>query len=694
MIVTSIRLRNFRLVEDSELEPLAEGVTGLVGPNGSGKSSFLIGLRWALFGVRPQGETNASLIRRGALLDDDFECYADVVVNDSGRELRVRRQMTRKGTVSAKVWVDSKPVSVDSTGAANKSIITFLGTTPEMFDISHVVSQGELNALVDARPAARRVLIEESAGIDILSASVKSASADLSNTPTPPDYDDDVDAAEKAVDAALLDLVAAKSVVEDLPDVSALLDAADSDLKELRAKASAFSTVSAQRATLEDMLADVVVDGDDEVLADVVVPKPSAELAAAKANATADAARRRRLLRELEALPDVGVIDMESVNSRIDSGTEWLAEKTAEHRSILASIAELEKFSRDDISEVCPLCGQEVHDPERTKAERDKKLSELRTDADAAAADIRKGKSLLSSLKAERERAQKVNAAAVRRRDLIADVDAIPVVDIATIDREIEKEAATIASASSAADVVREHNAAVLRRRELEKKIAELPDVEEVSEESVRELTERLDSLRDADRRRERARFEMMSAERVFDAAKDTLADVMRKDKEAKELAAQRMEKMAATSTLRSYREEMLSTLGPTLEEAMSDSISTMTSGEYVSVRLDDAFTAFVTTSSGVELPVSSLSGGETALVSLALRLSLGDMDSSGLLWMDEVGSALDTDRLSTFMSSLHSLGRQVIIVDHRESTSSEYDHVIRFDRFSPDHSGIVEEEK
>ena len=39
-------------------------------------------MRWALFGVRPQGETNASLIRRGALLDDDFECYVDVVVND------------------------------------------------------------------------------------------------------------------------------------------------------------------------------------------------------------------------------------------------------------------------------------------------------------------------------------------------------------------------------------------------------------------------------------------------------------------------------------------------------------------------------------------------------------------------------------------------------------------------------------
>ena len=76
----------------------------------------------------------------------------------------------------------------------------------------------------------------------------------------------------------------------------------------------------------------------------------------------------------------------------------------------------------------------------------------------------------------------------------------------------------------------------------------------------------------------------------------------------------------------------------------------------------------------GEERSASSLSGGETFLVSLALALGLASLNDKNfdidMLFIDEGFGSLDTESLNMVMSALenlHQLGRRVGIISHVE---------------------------
>ena len=77
---------------------------------------------------------------------------------------------------------------------------------------------------------------------------------------------------------------------------------------------------------------------------------------------------------------------------------------------------------------------------------------------------------------------------------------------------------------------------------------------------------------------------------------------------------------------------------------------------------------------------VSSLSGGETFVVSLALALSLANLSSEGLsigsLFIDEGFGNLDQDSLNLVMQALANLqsqqGRKVGIISHTEAIRTQ----------------------
>ncbi len=165
-----IQLNGFKSFAEKTNFLIEEGLTGIVGPNGCGKSNIVESLRWCM------GETSAKSMRGSGMEDVIFsgtsnkpsKNIAEVIIsltnqNKDGphqyndlEDIEIRRKIEKdKGS---KFYINGKEVRAKdaqmlfadlSTGAHSPSII----------------SQGRIGALVTAKPADRRAILEEAAGI-------------------------------------------------------------------------------------------------------------------------------------------------------------------------------------------------------------------------------------------------------------------------------------------------------------------------------------------------------------------------------------------------------------------------------------------------------------------------------------------------------------------------------------------------
>ena len=165
-----IQLNGFKSFAEKTNVLIEDGLTGIVGPNGCGKSNIVESLRWCM------GETSAKSMRGSGMEDVIFsgtsnkpsKNIAEVSINLSNEnkggplqfkdmdEIEIRRKLEKdKGS---KFYINDKEVRAKdaqmffadlSTGAHSPSLI----------------SQGRIGALVTAKPADRRAILEEAAGI-------------------------------------------------------------------------------------------------------------------------------------------------------------------------------------------------------------------------------------------------------------------------------------------------------------------------------------------------------------------------------------------------------------------------------------------------------------------------------------------------------------------------------------------------
>ena len=165
-----IQINGFKSFAEKTTFDIKEGLTGIVGPNGCGKSNIVESLRWCM------GETSAKSMRGSGMEDVIFsgtsnkpsKNLAEVSINLTNDnkdgsakfkeldEIEIRRKIEKdKGS---KFYINDKEVRAKdaqmffadlSTGAHSPSLI----------------SQGRIGALVTAKPADRRAILEEAAGI-------------------------------------------------------------------------------------------------------------------------------------------------------------------------------------------------------------------------------------------------------------------------------------------------------------------------------------------------------------------------------------------------------------------------------------------------------------------------------------------------------------------------------------------------
>lgn len=165
MQIRRLKLSGFKsFVEPAELR-IEPGLTGVVGPNGCGKSNLLEAIRWVM------GESSAKSMRGAGMEDVIFagtatrpsRGFAEVMLTAEtdpdgpfGGELEVVRRIERGAGSAYRVNgrdVRAKDVSLVFADAATGA------HSPAL------VSQGRIAAVIAAKPAERRMMLEEAAGI-------------------------------------------------------------------------------------------------------------------------------------------------------------------------------------------------------------------------------------------------------------------------------------------------------------------------------------------------------------------------------------------------------------------------------------------------------------------------------------------------------------------------------------------------
>ncbi|WP_085811037.1 chromosome segregation protein SMC [Sphingomonas sp. TZW2008] len=160
MQIKRLRLSGFKSFVDPADLRIEPGLTGVVGPNGCGKSNLLEALRWTM------GENSAKSLRGAGMEDVIFAGTATRPARDfaevsllaeiDGAETEVVRRIER-GAGSA-YRIDGKDVRA-------KDVSLLFADAATGAHSPALVSQGRISAVIAAKPADRRAMLEEAAGI-------------------------------------------------------------------------------------------------------------------------------------------------------------------------------------------------------------------------------------------------------------------------------------------------------------------------------------------------------------------------------------------------------------------------------------------------------------------------------------------------------------------------------------------------
>jgi chromosome segregation protein len=163
----SLTLRGFKSFASATTLRFEPGITSVVGPNGSGKSNVVDAIAWVL------GEQGAKALRGGKMEDVIFAGTAgrpplgraevtltidnaDNALPIEFTEVSITRRMFREG---------SSEYEINGESARLLDIQELLSDSGIGREMHVIVGQGQLDAVLSARPEERRGFIEEAAGV-------------------------------------------------------------------------------------------------------------------------------------------------------------------------------------------------------------------------------------------------------------------------------------------------------------------------------------------------------------------------------------------------------------------------------------------------------------------------------------------------------------------------------------------------
>ena len=167
MFLKSLTLRGFKsFAEKTHLE-FEPGITVIVGPNGSGKSNVVDALSWVL------GTHSAKSLRGGSMADVIFagapgrpalgRAAVEINIDNTAGTLPIEFSEV---TVSRAMFASGEnDYAINSVGCRLLDVQELLSDTGLGRENHTIVGQGQLDAILNAKPEDRRAFIEEAAGI-------------------------------------------------------------------------------------------------------------------------------------------------------------------------------------------------------------------------------------------------------------------------------------------------------------------------------------------------------------------------------------------------------------------------------------------------------------------------------------------------------------------------------------------------
>ncbi len=394
MKFNKLRLLGFKsFVEPTEFY-IEKGLTGIVGPNGCGKSNLVEAMRWVMgensyknmrasgmddvifsgSGNRPARNTaevglfldNTDRSAPGAYNDQDEVQVSRRIERESGSVYRINGKEARAKDVQL-LFADA------STGARSPSM----------------VGQGRIGELIQAKPQARRQLLEEAAGISGLHSRRHEAE---------------------------LRLRGAETNLERLDDVIAELDGQIDSLKRQARQANRFKKISAEIREAEAAVLHIrwTEAKAAEAEAESALAGATAEVAE-QAQHQMEAAKQQAIaasklpdLRDAEARAAAALQRLQIARTQIEEEAERIAGRKAEIDRRLTQlhddIARDERMIADNAG-ILERLEQEAIDIGKVLAESDTRSAATRSDFDKAQSKLADSEAAHDRLNAERAEA-------------------------------------------------------------------------------------------------------------------------------------------------------------------------------------------------------------------------------------------------------------------------------------------------
>ncbi len=718
MLLTRIRLRNYRVFEDELDLELPPGLVGVYGPNGSGKSTLIEAIRFTLYG---RTRTSLDEVRTTGVNDD---CRTEVDFEHEGHRYSVRRTISGvASTVRASAHADGLQVA-EGARDTGRYVHSVLGMDDGAFRASVFAEQKQLAAFSLKAPAERRKLVLSLLGITPVDAARDRARREAREAAAahdrlrdvlgdPSAADDDVATTGEAA-AATAARVAEAAAARDQARAAEeregerfeALDARRRHHERFTAeRAAAAEEVDGRRRRLARLEAEVALLAEAEArLASLGATAEALPATEARLRAVEAVVAARLALAGLAPAPEPPEPDedaLERARAALDAARNRRAELEGRARAAADHLARAERAVADaeglTEAEACPLCGQDLGDAfTRVRSHRRDDLEEARRcrqvleaeEAEARRAEAeahRRDRAAADALRSARE----AWGAYERARDRRAEAEAVlaraeaDLGDRPLADGEVEVLVARRRDELAAAAERERLRGRLERRGALEVELDDEARALASASGRLADLEQRLGDLgfdpagfaaaRGAARQRRQeaeAAAEALGEAQVAEARARTAAEaaVRRRDELAArqgkvaELADDARHRARTAELLSQFRNAVVGTVGPQLSAQAADLFGELTDREYDHLEVDADSYEIKILDEGRAHGMDRFSGSETDLANLALRVAISEHvrfqagGSVGLLVLDEVFGALDEDRKGRMLLALERL--------------------------------------
>jgi exonuclease SbcC len=674
-----VQLENIRSHVKSTV-PFTRGFNCLVGGLGCGKSSVLYAVDFALFG-EPIGRSFEYLLREGADAGK-----VTVQFTQNGKTYKLTRGLKRRGKgisqdfEELKLFEDEALVASMKGDAIAEQFKAITGLDKELYREIVWVRQEHLKELLDATPRERQRRLDELFGL----ADYETAWSNIAEYQR--EYEGERRAYEKDPDVVGLEKLSAEhdqvtgefallevelqSAVGKLAGAKRALDDADSKLKKLEDKRLFIEELKRKEAQVHanienarDVSASLTqrVEGKKSVVENLRQRQNSID--------TQINAYKNRL-------EEVGIPanqPVEALRQRLAAFDDRISSLKAEQEATLRNVQTDQKRTASlSLESRCPLCLQPLNDEYKDGLMQ--RIQEENTERQKAIAQLR------SELE-ELQRTRTVASEAFSNLQTLA----ARVEDLKTRVSEEEQNLGELSTE-------------FMEKQQLE---AEL----RMQLESIQFEIGRFDmaDLEAARAQREQAFRQYYLFESDLRTKENRKKDLLKRLDEAKERidrAQQKLERMekivkaievigAIRDAYRSIQPKLRGEFVKVLRNFVQQVLDSLV-GEapLLNVLIDETYTPYVKSESGVEREVSNLSGGERTLLAFAYRLGLGQLimqsrtgHGLSMLLLDEPTESLGSEdgsieRLAGAISRFKAI-EQIIAVTHSEAFAEKAEHVV-----------------